>query len=98
MAKAKLDILARGGKIYYTDSLVTDIPLSPDLIGKDIGLFRFEYRAKRSYFISGKTYCLVLIDETTLIKAKGVWHDNKKDAPTTDIIKIKGDKIPKYLT
>lgn len=42
MSKVKLDILNKGGNIYYTDtdSLVTDIELKKDLIGKEKGKFK----------------------------------------------------------
>jgi hypothetical protein len=48
MSKIKLDILNKGGNIYYTDtdSIVSDIPLNEDLIGKDLGQFKLEYEVK----------------------------------------------------
>ena len=65
MSKIKLDILNKGGKIYYnyTDSIVTDINLSSDMIdAKLIGKLKLENEIKEAYFISGKTYYLVLKD------------------------------------
>jgi hypothetical protein len=77
MAVFLLLIIKNGGKIFYidTDSVVTDLDLStifPELVGKEIGKFKHEYKIKEGYFISNKTYCLVLEDGTSVIKAKGV--------------------------
>jgi DNA polymerase type B, organellar and viral len=77
MSKIKLEILKRGGKIYYsdTDSIVTDIELNlinSNLVGKDLGQFKLEYLVKEAYFISNKTYCLSLYDGRIIIKTKGV--------------------------
>lgn len=81
MLQIMLDIERIGGKIYYTDtdSLVTDMPLEkldPKLVGKGLGQFKFEYLIKEGYFISNKTYCLVLEDNSTIIKCKGVQNDS----------------------
>nr|YP_009744359.1 hypothetical protein [Xylaria hypoxylon]QIE13215.1 hypothetical protein [Xylaria hypoxylon] len=74
MNKIKLNILKKGGKIYYTDtdSIITDIPLNNNLIGKDLGQFKLEYVIRRGYFISSKTYGLILEDGSTILKAKGL--------------------------
>jgi hypothetical protein len=82
MCKIKLLIIKLGGKIYYsdTDSLVTDIPLDTldlsHLLGKELGQFKLEYEIKEGYFLSNKTYCLTLLDGSTVIKAKGVSSDS----------------------
>ena len=75
MNKVKLDILDKGGLIYYsdTDSIVTNKALDPSEIGPELGLFKLEYQVKRGNFISSKTYCLAL-NEATPIKVKGVDH------------------------
>lgn len=72
-------ILDLGGKIYYTDtdSIVTDIPLPEEYIGKGLGKLKLEHKILRGYFISSKLYCIVVWDEKTktekvIIKAKGV--------------------------
>lgn len=67
-----LNVLNKGGNIYYmdTDSLVTDIPLDDVLIGKNIGQFKLEKKD------ANKTYCLLLKDGTTIIKAKGANAEN----------------------
>jgi len=69
MSKIKLDILNKGGYIYYTDtdSIVTDIPLDESLIGPNLGQFKLEYEIKKGYFISAKTYCLVLKDNLLIV-------------------------------
>jgi len=74
MSKIKLDILSKGGNIYYTDtdSIVTDIPLDTSLVGNDLGQFKLEYIIKRGYFISNKTYGLILEDGRVITKNKGV--------------------------
>lgn len=37
-----------------------------------IGNFKLDYEIKEAYFISNKTYCLVLNDGKTVIKTKGI--------------------------
>ena len=74
MNRIKLDILSKGGSIYYTDtdSIVTNIPL--DNVGNNIGEFKLEYEIVKGYFISAKTYGLILKNNKlkTLCKSKGV--------------------------
>ena len=73
--KFKLDILNKGGSIYYsdTDSIVLDKNyLDPSWIGDKIGQFKLEYIIKEAYFISNKTYCLILNNDEAIIKTKGV--------------------------
>ena len=69
-------ILNVGGNVYYTDidSIVTDIPLEnikPNLVGNNLGQFKFEHDIKEAYFISNKTYCLLLQNGEVVIKCKG---------------------------
>jgi len=74
ITKIKLDILAKGGNIYYsdTDSIVTDIELSDSLVhSSEIGKLKLEHSVKRGYFISPKLYCLVLEDDSLVNKSKG---------------------------
>nr|Q01529.1 RecName: Full=Probable DNA polymerase [Podospora anserina]CAA43117.2 DNA polymerase [Podospora anserina] len=83
MAQTKLDILKNGGNLYYTDtdSIVTDIDLPDNLVGSELGQFKLEFKLKEGFFISAKTYCLILEKEyikknknkDTVIKAKGVF-------------------------
>lgn len=87
MSKIKLEILEKGGEIYYsdTDSIVTNTELSSNLVGKELGKLKVEYLIKKAYFISSKTYCLVLKDEFVtdenkgvIIKSKGVFDNSLK--------------------
>ena len=73
-----------------TDSLIIDkkgfdILKSKDLIGNNIGQFKLEYNIKKGYFISNKTYCLILDNNKTIIKAKGV---NKNILTEQDFINL----------
>jgi hypothetical protein len=113
MAKIKLDILKQGGHIYYsdTDSIVTNIDLPKHLVGSELGQFKLEYIIKEAYFISAKTYCLVLTDEYTtkknnglIIKSKGV-YDNSLTLDSfkamyfdkKNVIALKSDNKTNYL-
>jgi hypothetical protein len=76
--KIKLLILKLGGNIYYsdTDSIVTNIKLPENLVGKELGKFKLEYIIKKAIFITSKTYMLKLEDGTIIKKAKGVNSDS----------------------
>lgn len=77
--KFKLEILEKGGSIYYsdTDSIVLDKTyFNNNWIGDNIGQFKLEYNIKEAYFISNKTYCLVLYNGDTIIKTKGVINNS----------------------
>lgn len=78
MLKIMKDIINAGGSIYYTDtdSIITDIELDSTLIGKELGKFKLEYDIKEGYFISNKTYCLLLNNGNTIIKCKGIKNDS----------------------
>lgn len=78
MNKIKLDLLKAKGQIYYsdTDSLVyKDYDLPDHLLGPELGQFKLEYTIDKGYFISNKTYCLILKNNNCVIKAKGVLKD-----------------------
>ena len=77
MNKIKLEILNNGGLIYYTDtdSIVIDknsLIYLKNFIGNNIGQFKIEFLIKEAFFISNKTYCLILDDNQIIIKSKGV--------------------------
>ena len=75
MCKHKIDILNRGGELYYsdTDSIVTNIELPDDLVStSELGKFKLEHKVKQGIFISGKTYCLITQDDKFIKRAKGV--------------------------
>ena len=76
--KIKLLILKLGGKIYYsdTDSIVSNIKLPVEFVGNDLGQFKLEYKIKKAFFITSKTYMLELEDGTIIKKAKGVNSDS----------------------
>ena len=77
--KIKLEILENGGSIYYsdTDSIVLDKTyFNPNWINNKIGFFKLEYDIKEAYFLSNKTYCLILSNGNTIIKAKGVINNS----------------------
>jgi hypothetical protein len=69
MAKAMLDILRAGGKLYYTDtdSIITDIDLPPTKEGEnrlhdsELGKFKLEHLIKdgKGLFIADKTYVFI---------------------------------------
>lgn len=86
MAKIKKDLLDKGGQIYYTDtdSLVTNIPLESNLVGKELGQFKLECKINTGYFISNKLYCLILEDGSQIIKSKTV----KKNTLSLDDFKL----------
>lgn len=80
MNRVKLDILRKGGSIYYTDtdSIVTDIKLDDSQIGPEIGKFKLEHEIKEGYFISNKTYAIKTVsnkdgEEQIFIKNKGTY-------------------------
>ena len=75
----KLEILQNGGSIYYsdTDSIVLDKSyLNDNWIGLNIGQFKKEYDIKEAYFISNKTYCLILNNDKIIIKTKGIINNS----------------------
>nr|YP_010044372.1 DNA polymerase [Trametes versicolor]QPF23613.1 DNA polymerase [Trametes versicolor] len=77
--KCKLEILENGGSIFYsdTDSIVLNKDaLNPNWIGDNIGQFKLEYDIKEAYFISNKTYCLILNNGETIIKTKGIINNS----------------------
>lgn len=79
ISKLKQKVFELGGKIYYsdTDSLVTDIAMPDDFISnKTIGKLKLEHKVDKGYFISNKTYLLVLENKKTIIKSKGVLNSS----------------------
>lgn len=74
MNQIKIQILEKGGNIYYTDtdSIVTDIELDPVYVGDKLGQFKLLDDIEKGYFISSKTYCLIQKNGKVIMKAKGV--------------------------
>ena len=89
ISKTTLEMLNKGCSIYYsdTDSLVTDTPLNKELVGEGIGQFKLEHTIKKAYFISSKTYCLVLSHGSIIIKAKGVNNNKLNESDFIDLYK-----------
>jgi hypothetical protein len=75
MNKIKLDILSKGGIIYYTDtdSIVTNIRLDEMLVGTELGQFKLEHEIEEAYYISNKTYGFKTTDGKYIIKNKGIY-------------------------
>jgi len=84
MNQIKLDILTAGGLLYSsdTDSIITDLSMDklkevmPGKVGKELGLLKYEYKISKGYFISNKTYAVLLNDGTIIKKGKGFSTDS----------------------
>jgi hypothetical protein len=64
--------------LYYTDtdSIYTDSILDDNLISnKTLGKLKLENIAKKAIFLSPKVYCLNLISDEIIYKAKGLKHE-----------------------
>jgi hypothetical protein len=87
MNKIKLDILSKGGHLYYTDtdSIVTNIKLDNKLVGNDIGQFKLVSEIKEGYFISNKSYALKTFSGKTIIKCKGFSNIKTLDDKTKSL-------------
>lgn len=77
--KIKLEILEDKGTIYYsdTDSIILDKSyFNKNWISDDIGYFNLVQSIKEAYFISNKTYCLILDNDEIIIKTKGIINNS----------------------
>lgn len=74
MNKIKLDILKRGGYIYYQClcSIVTNVPLPSQYVGDRLGQFKLEHTAIKGIFITNKTYLIKDSMGGVVSKIKGV--------------------------
>src|SRR5947209_7997229 len=92
MNQIKLDILSKGGSIYYTDtdSIVTNIKLPSSMIGNEIGMFKLEHEICEGYFIGCKTYSMKTSNEGVIIKSKGAHKSDLcyKDFNVLYLVKI----------
>ncbi len=95
MSKVKLNILNKGGNIYYTDtdSIITDIPL--DNVGSKLGEFKLEHKVKKGYFLSAKTYGLIFENNKTLCKSKGVVENGLSIDDCINLYNGVNVKVPK---
>jgi hypothetical protein len=61
-------------KIYYsdTDSIVTNKPLSNDVIGVALGQVKLEHTIKKAVFLAPKVYALITENDEEVIKVKGL--------------------------
>lgn len=68
-----MDILNKGGKIYYkdTDSIITNKKLKSSIVGEKLGQFKLKHRISKGYFISNKTYGFITDTNKVIIKSKG---------------------------
>lgn len=88
ISKVKLEILARGGNLYYsdTDSIVTDMKLPEDIVSKnELGKFKLEHVIEKGIFISGKTYAFFNKQGEFINRAKGV---SSKSLSFSDYLKM----------
>lgn len=75
ISKLKLDILNKGGELFYsdTDSIVTNIKLPDTLVSTNkLGLLKLEHELYQAIFISNKIYLMCDIKGKCYIKAKGI--------------------------
>ncbi|KAF8805670.1 hypothetical protein BYT27DRAFT_7224747 [Phlegmacium glaucopus] len=70
MHQIKLDILANNGTTDLSLNKLEEI--MQERIGNKLGQLNFEYAVKEAYFISNKTYALLVEDGKVIKKAKGV--------------------------
>jgi hypothetical protein len=66
--------------LYYsdTDSLILDCPLPGDMVGKELGQFKLEYKVKEGIFLAPKTYAIITEEGEVIIKVKGLKQPNLK--------------------
>lgn len=92
MQRLKLDILAKGGKLYYsdTDSLVTNIKLDESLVdSKALGKLKLEYEVAKGIFIAPKLYYLLEVNGKEVIRAKGINKESINFESYLNLLKAK---------
>ena len=75
MSKLKLEILNRGGELYYsdTDSIVTNLELPNSMVSPNkLGLLKLEHVLYEAIFISNKLYWMCDVKGNSYILAKGI--------------------------
>jgi len=55
-----------------TDSVVLTKPLSEELIGKELGQMKLEYKINKAFFIRNKLYYILTTDNQEVIKSSGI--------------------------
>jgi len=78
-----------------TNSLILDKPLSKKYVGNEIGKFKLEHLVSKGYFISSKTYCLIIPDGTNIIKAKGIISKSLSEKDFIKLLNAKDVKATK---
>ena len=80
LLKGLKDIEKRGGNVYYcdTDSIVSDIPMNPDLVdGSKLGFWDLEGTPKKGLFLRPKVYTELFEEKDPTIKFKGVSRETQ---------------------
>ncbi len=94
ISKLKLDILNRGGELYYsdTDSVVTNIELPKHMVSvNELGKVKLEHSIDKGIFIAGKTYMLSTATGKFISKAKTI---NSVSLTYIDYVNLlKGDSV-----
>lgn len=73
--------------VYYTDtdSIITDSPLAPSLVGDKLGQFKLECEITRAVFLAPKVYGIITTDGDEIIKVKGLTKNAVKDIHVSDL-------------
>jgi len=79
----KMDILSKGGKIYYsdTDSIITDIPMETST---KLGGLKLENKIKKGWFAGPKVYLMITKENKEIKKFKGLVDKEKKKLTIED--------------
>ena len=88
ISNIKLDILKKGGNIYYsdTDSIVTDLKLESNLVdSKQIGKLKLEHEIEKALFITNKLYCFFNKNGEFHATTKGI---DKSTITYSDFVKL----------
>jgi hypothetical protein len=94
MQALKLDILSKGGTLYYsdTDSIVTNLELDNSLVDKnELGKLKLEHEIEKAIFIAPKLYVLVTTSGEEIVRAKGVNSKNLQFSDFEDL--YRSDKV-----
>jgi hypothetical protein len=64
-------------KLYYsdTDSAITNKPIPNEMVGKELGQMKLEYKIKKAVFLAPKVYGLITDTGEEIIKVKGLSKD-----------------------
>lgn len=82
LLKAMKDIEKRGGTVFYcdTDSIVTDIELSPELVDSaKLGYWDCESKPEKGLFLKPKVYTELFEEKKPTIKFKGISKETQSE-------------------